>query len=301
MLPMSLSPQWHSSELCDHPIMTLRSKMKPGHQRDVPSTSKYDINANRLSQLYKLWIQQLYASQTNENNKSTKCKEGVKKSLLCESPNKSNNVINISWFVRVKPHWSFGVGPVFAGKVWIISMRRWSNSQKIPLKARDLWPGPNTFIFYRAIRNDLLSVFNDLCGWYWTAKQAVVGVLVGRDEQVTNWIFLLLSHNAVILKRVTCSQLPPLFTQPSRFMMTTWLLSWCDSTNAFHTSPPQIQLNPFYSNTPGETRTAHCFQHTPPPRIPPVTHIKRLVAQMFLLLDSSLCAAWHWFTHPSYA
>lgn len=36
--------------------------------------------------------------------------------------------------------------------------------------------------------------------------KALAGVLVGRDEQVTNWIFLLLSHNAVILKRVTCSQ-----------------------------------------------------------------------------------------------
>lgn len=129
-----------------------------------------------------------------------------RKCLLCESPNKSNNVIDISWFVRVIPHCSFGAGPVFAGKVWIISMRGWSNSQKIPLKARELWLTTNTSIFYRAIRNDLLSVFNDLCGWCWTVKQTAAGVLVGRDEQVTNSIFLLLSRNSEILKRVTCSQ-----------------------------------------------------------------------------------------------
>ena len=45
--------------------------------------------------------------------------------------------------------------------------------------------------------------------------------------------------------------------------MTTRLLCWCDSTNAFHTSPPQIQLNPFYSNTPGRNTHGPLFPTHP--------------------------------------
>lgn len=103
--------------------------------------------------------------------------------------------------------------------------------------------------------------------------------------------FLTFSHHTIILHRSHARKtIMPLFTflnlriqnhNPAAILI--WLNNrYSLPTRISHLSSTD-SIKPFYSNAPGETRTSlhSAFQHTPPPPIPPVTHIKRLVTETF--------------------